>query len=278
MARRREESILDELSDILERTPSWIGPILAFLAFVLIRWVLPLLIPPKTTGIDASLVFRPLLPLLSWVAGFAVFIAWVAAELHKMKSRRLFDRQTSIETVRSLSWSEFENLIAEYYRRHGYQAQVVGSACGDGGVDILLNRRGECVLVQCKQWKAWTIPVQPVRELVGVVTAQGASRGILVTSGRFTNDAKQFAAQCDRVELIDGDQLAEMMQIAQATVAPSRTSENGPLPNLPSSPPLCPSCGAAMVIRMARRGSNAGSPFWGCTTYPTCRGTRRHSA
>ena len=35
--------------------------------------------------------------------------------------------------------------------------------------------------------------------------------------------------------------------------------------------PTCPRCGAAMVQR--QRGSD-GSPFWGCSTFPKCRGTR----
>jgi len=37
----------------------------------------------------------------------------------------------------------------------------------------------------------------------------------------------------------------------------------------------CPSCSSAMVRRVAKRGNNAGKPFWGCTRYPAgCRGTR----
>lgn len=41
----------------------------------------------------------------------------------------------------------------------------------------------------------------------------------------------------------------------------------------PSSPP-CPSCGQPMRRRTARHGAHAGQPFWGCSTYPACRGTR----
>lgn len=41
--------------------------------------------------------------------------------------------------------------------------------------------------------------------------------------------------------------------------------------------PTCPSCGAAMVRRTARKGQNAGSQFWGCSTYPGCKGTRQAS-
>ena len=38
--------------------------------------------------------------------------------------------------------------------------------------------------------------------------------------------------------------------------------------------PHCPVCNALMVKRLARRGLNAGSSFWGCSNYPKCRGTR----
>jgi ssDNA-binding Zn-finger/Zn-ribbon topoisomerase 1 len=40
------------------------------------------------------------------------------------------------------------------------------------------------------------------------------------------------------------------------------------------SDPLCPKCHAPMVRRMAKKGQNAGSQFWGCSKYPACRGTR----
>jgi ssDNA-binding Zn-finger/Zn-ribbon topoisomerase 1 len=34
---------------------------------------------------------------------------------------------------------------------------------------------------------------------------------------------------------------------------------------------LCPECGAAMI---SRQNQITGQRFWGCSTYPTCRGTR----
>jgi restriction system protein len=38
--------------------------------------------------------------------------------------------------------------------------------------------------------------------------------------------------------------------------------------------PACPACGKSMVLRTARKGSRAGSRFWGCAGYPECLGTR----
>lgn len=36
--------------------------------------------------------------------------------------------------------------------------------------------------------------------------------------------------------------------------------------------PTCPTCGAPMGIRTARKGASPGSRFWGCSGYPACRG------
>jgi len=37
---------------------------------------------------------------------------------------------------------------------------------------------------------------------------------------------------------------------------------------------VCPSCGKPMILRTSKRGANAGNQFWGCSTYPACKGTR----
>ncbi len=69
----------------------------------------------------------------------------------------------------------------------------------DGGVDIELHRPGKAAntaapetLVQCKAWNTVQVDVKPVRELLGVVTARQASRGVFMTSGTFTADAAEF--------------------------------------------------------------------------------------
>ncbi|MCA0940708.1 hypothetical protein LCM28_12560 [Salipiger pacificus] len=47
-----------------------------------------------------------------------------------------------------------------------------------------------------------------------------------------------------------------------------------PSPKAASSIPDCPNCGRTMVRRIARRGRNAGGQFWGCPSFPRCKGTR----
>lgn len=36
----------------------------------------------------------------------------------------------------------------------------------------------------------------------------------------------------------------------------------------------CPYCASVMIIRTAKRGSNRGKKFYGCSNFPYCRGTR----
>ena len=35
--------------------------------------------------------------------------------------------------------------------------------------------------------------------------------------------------------------------------------------------PVCPRCGAKLVLRTAKKGANAGEQFYGCSRFPKCR-------
>jgi len=105
----------------------------------------------------------------------------------------------------------------------------------------------------------------------GLMTAEKADQAIIVTTGNFTRDARDFAAG-KPIQLVDGPQLLALVQSVQAK---RPDSENQPTPTAAeTAAPACPQCGKPMVQRIARRGSNAGSRFWGCSAYPACKGIR----
>lgn len=111
-----------------------------------------------------------------------------------------------------------------------------------------------------------------VRELCGVMTAESADGGIIVTGGSFTVEAELFAAQTG-IELVNGEQLQKLLSYARG----ESSVEAGAMPagaDQEYKPPLCPKCATAMVVRTARRGTAAGSRFWGCARFPVCNGTR----
>ncbi|XZE21671.1 four helix bundle suffix domain-containing protein [Pirellulaceae bacterium SH449] len=61
-----------------------------------------------------------------------------------------------------------------------------------------------------------------------------------------------------------------------ATARLKKRSEICSQPHATENPtiPPCPNCGGQMALRTAKEGRNAGSQFWGCTSYPNCRGTQ----
>ena len=114
-------------------------------------------------------------------------------------------------SIRNFSWREFEELVAEAFRREGYSVIENAKAGSDGGVDIRLRRNGELVLVQCKNWNRNRVGVGVVREMCGVMMDEGAAGVVIVCSGRFTRDAWNFA-KGKPVRLVGGRALMEMIE------------------------------------------------------------------
>jgi restriction system protein len=261
MGRRKEK-----FGDLLLIAPWWVSAGLAVLAYVGLRWILPAfagedkLVQAVITGLS------PLAPFAALVFG----IIAVASALFGAKRRRLVDGQQSLEALRATPWKDFEYLVAEAYRRRGFTVDYSLSKGRDGGVDLILQKDGRKSLVQCKQWKSSQVGRPVLQQMYGIMTAEGADEAIVVTSGRFTNEAREFA-NGKPIQLLDGPDLLELVRSVQSgsEAAPNVEREPAQAPTLPR----CPQCGKEMVLRTARRGSRAGGTFWGCQNYPRCKGT-----
>jgi restriction system protein len=265
---RRGESFFDTLLAL----PWWASVIVAAIAYVLLAFAAPAYFSGNqfTTGFGvAAKTYAP------YAAGFFALIGLFSfIRSHFIKRR--FDRLEGIEEVRQLPWRQFESIVAEAFRRRGYSVMENAVEGPDGGVDLVLRKDGDKVYVQCKQWKQSKVGVKPIRELYGVMAAGGAAGGYFVASGEYTNDARDFAQKCN-IELIDGTTLVQLIAEArepQPFIDPTHWRRDHTAIAATAQGPSCPTCGGAMVRRVAKRGANAGTEFWGCTSYPQCRGTR----
>jgi len=175
--------------------------------------------------------------------------------------------------LEKMSWQEFEGLVAETFRRKGFRVSERGGAGPDGGVDLVAYQGTEKYVIQCKQWKVRQVGVAIVRELYGVMTAEHAVGGFVVTSGRFTTDAKNFA-EGRSIRLVDASKLRTMIGGRPPSDQPeaSAQADAGTLPSSLPLEPVCPKCGSRMVLRTAKSGAHAGEQFWGCSRFPACRG------
>lgn len=52
---------------------------------------------------------------------------------------------------------------------------------------------------------------------------------------------------------------------ARKCIKPGQTAANHAIP-------ACPRCGNSMILRTANKGDNRGNQFWGCSSFPRCRG------
>ena len=240
------------------------------LEFLALRWGGPSIDPSVLLhGGAAYLLFGAVARFLRYVIP-SIFVLGAGVSLFAQIRRRGRYRsalQDPTQLLEGMTWLDFEKVVADAFIRNGYEVQEKGGAQADGGVDLVLRRSNKRYLVQCKQWRG-KVPVTVVRELLGIMAASAADGGFVVAAGGFTKDASQFA-QNRTIQLIDRAALASMMR-GQPSPGPAAIERV----NAAIGAPACPQCNKVMIKRVATRGRGAGEPFWGCVSFPACRGTR----
>lgn len=116
--------------------------------------------------------------------------------LHALKDHRQRkkdqDLVEKLETLRALSPGEFEGLVAKYFTGKGYRIWLTEGG-QDHGVDLLVyDGKGEKWVVQCKRYKG-TVGEPVVRDLVGAMLHERATRAILITTGKVSLKALEWA-------------------------------------------------------------------------------------
>jgi restriction system protein len=286
MARRRKTSPAEDLMDLVAMLPWWAGVALAAVLYLILHGVASQeVVATVKPGEMGTMVTQTLWKTLATFGQYLlplICLAGASISAWRRRDRRKLiadvGQSNAADTLDGMNWREFEMLVGEAFRLQGYGVLETGGGGADGGVDLVLSKGTEKYLVQCKQWKAFKVGVDVVRELYGVMAAKGAAGGFVVTSGRFTEDAVGFASGRN-LKLIDGPLLHGLIRQAQNAKGqtPERQTDQRPTPATvdATTTPECPVCAKPMVKRTAKRGANAGSEFWGCTAYPACRGTRQ---
>ena len=278
MARSRRFAFTD-LLEIASKLPWQVSLGLAAISLLVLHGLAAAFAPTPTFTNPAALggvVIHQAIHTGAFLFQFAVppgfLFGAVVSYFKRSRSIRLFDTARAADgpAMASLTWQQFESLVAEGFRQRGFTVTEKGGAAPDGGVDLILARGTERFLVQCKQWRAQQVPVTIVRELYGVMAAEQAAGGYVVTSGRFTQDAIEFA-EGRNIELIDGRTLPALLCEPKNSMAMSTFARTTKVSI--TSTPTCPRCNEPMVARVAKRGANLGSEFWGCRRYPKCKAT-----
>lgn len=272
MPRKRRQSALEDWVAILSRLPWQACIALAVLSGFGFHQMSLIELPKPTNAAELGAAYAPMIArtaglfLQVIVPGACLITAFVSWIGKRRRTKLLKDTEvrTSTAPLANLTWREFEQLVGAHFERLGYGVSFTPDGA-DGGVDVIARKGSETFLIQCKQWRATQVGVSVVRELFGVMAARGATGGYVVSIGPFTVDARAFA-EGRNILLLDANSLLK-----------SKATRHASPPDPPLSPqkplgPACPKCKSPMVRRVATQGANQGKAFYGCSTYPKCRG------
>lgn len=197
--------------------------------------------------------------------------------------KRLFERVGEVppasalpdaDLLAGIGWAEFERQVAEGFRHRGYAVSETGGG-GGRAVDMVLTRGQDRFLVDCKPWRTLAVGPAPVRELVALVRSREAAGGFVVSSGEFTDEARQLA-EGQPVQLIDGKVLRELLNTREEKTQPVVVRREGPFLDTTLPPAAwrlraqpCPLCGGAM-----EEAERQGRRVLACVHHPLCEGVR----
>lgn len=135
-----------------------------------------------------------------------------------------------IELLLKLPPSGFERLSQRLLREAGFIQVVVTGSSGDGGIDgygtLQINPLVSFkVLFQCKRY-AKSVSPSHVRDFRGAMAGR-ADKGIIITTGTFTAEARREASRdgVPPIELIDGEKLVDMLEHLELGLKPVTTYE-----------------------------------------------------
>lgn len=199
-----------------------------------------------------------------WAGGIMVAGMVIILLINKFSSNRMnkwFSSGRRLRELKAMNPYEFEDYVAELYKRLGYKTETVGGT-HDGGIDVIAtDKDGIKHYIQCKKYITSKVGSPDVRDFYGAIAGKFAEgKGIFITTNIFTSEAKLFAED-KPLELIDGNKLVRLIKKVGGDIKISKIEF--------SETKKCPDCGNGLVIREGKYGK-----FLGCSAYPECKYTR----
>ncbi len=142
-----------------------------------------------------------------------------------------------LEVLSGMSPDAFERLCQRMLRESGFIEVDVTGRSGDGGIDGhgIIRMGGLIsfpVLFQCKRWQG-SVGSRVVRDFRGAMAGR-SDKGLLITTGSFTHDARAEATRdgAPPIDLIDGSLLADKLKeleigVKTETVVEERVTVDG---------------------------------------------------
>ena len=132
-----------------------------------------------------------------------VAILWVLWE----RSRSSGVSASARRALAEMPWREVEGVVGDYFRGRDFAVAEIERAGADAVATLVLTKRDEYYLAQCRRWRAPIVGADAVREFHRSLASRHAAGGFILTSGAFSREARELARERG-IELIGAEQLA----------------------------------------------------------------------
>ena len=120
-----------------------------------------------------------------------------------------------LNQVMSMSWKAFELLVVKLLEAMGYGDGTITSYTNDDGIDGVINEDKlglDKIYLQAKHWKPSVVVGAPeVQSFIGAIISHGGTKGVFVTTSKFSKNAYDLSTGSIKLILIDGQRLANLM-------------------------------------------------------------------
>lgn len=151
----------------------------------------------------------------------------IATEEENASPEPVDHRSALMSTFLELPPDGFERLCQRLLRESGFEKVQVTGKSGDGGLDgngiLQVNPFVSFkVLFQCKRYSG-AVNASQVRDFRGAMMGR-ADKGIILTTGAFTGDARKEAVRdgVPPIELVDGEKLIDMFETLELGLKPKK--------------------------------------------------------
>ncbi len=173
----------------LLRSPWWISIVLMVLVALVARALSP----------------EPYLA-VGTLAGFPFLVIGLMAAWRQRHAPDPTRTAQLLEQLAAMSWQDFSLSLAQAFAAQGYTVSHLQGVTAD----LQLEKSGQTSLVSAKRWKAATVGVEFLCELVAIKVAKNAASCTCISRGHITGKARRFAEE-NAVRLMSETELAALM-------------------------------------------------------------------
>ncbi len=148
------------------------------------------------------------------LGAFPFFVIGVMAawrQRHRLSPERI---ESLVELARGMGWRDFAQQIEHALRLQGFDVATLAS----GPADLRIEKAGRVILVSAKRWKAATVGVEHLRELLAARDSADAAACSCLSLGSFS-PAAQALARAQGIQLLGPADIAQLLHDATQKTA-----------------------------------------------------------